>query len=267
MLTEAYAGGVMRGLVRLAGLGLLAACLLIPLGSTAFAHAAYKDSNPADEAEVPQAPSEIWAEYTEPPSEGSYLRVFDPCGEQVDHGDSRPEGYRVYITLSAARAGTYRVEWFVDSSLDNHPTRGTFTFTATNGDPCPGAEPIEKERETGREPRANDRQDEDRTQLPADDDGDGGSAAGGGGGKADERHRQHARGGDRAGAGKSRDDSKDGRVVAAEFPRTEDVVEEPGLLSDIPLGGVVVGLVMTILIGAAGGFIYAGIMGYHRVSN
>ena len=268
MLTDAYAGGVKRGLVRLAGLGLLAAILVIPLGSTASAHAAYKDSNPADEASVTQAPAEIWAEYTEPPSQGSYLRVFDPCGEQVDNGDSRPEGYRLYITSSGRHSGTYRVEWFVDSSLDNHPTRGTFTFTATDGEPCPSAEQPEddgRDQDRSRVERddrapASDGNDLDEGRsdevVAASDDGDRGSRGAG---------TRTGRDGDRNRGRPSR--GRDGVAVAEPVSDEPIAAKEPGLLSDIPVGGAVIALLMTVGIGAAGGFIYAGIMGYHRISN
>lgn len=39
-------------------------------------------------------PSEVWAEFTEPPAPGSTLKVYDGCGAQVDNGDSRVEGFR-----------------------------------------------------------------------------------------------------------------------------------------------------------------------------
>jgi hypothetical protein len=38
--------------------------------------------------------------------------------------------------------------------------------------------------------------------------------------------------------------------------------EQPGIFEDIPLGGAVVALLMAAVIGAGGGLIYAGIMGY-----
>lgn len=265
---HAYAGVVKSALVRLAALGLLTSILVIPLGSTASAHAAYKDSDPADESSIARVPAEIWAEYTEPPSQGSYLSVFDPCGEQVDTGDSRPEGYRLYVGVSADRAGMYRVEWFVDSSLDNHPTRGTFTFTVTEGESCPGA----ARPDADEEPRDRDRPAQrDGSSQPADAAGDRQASddpagASGDGGRQTGRHDQH-RG--RAEKSERNGQSDGGELAATGAPSSfggPEAPKEPGLLSDIPIGGLVIALSMAAAIGAAGGFIYAGIMGYHRVS-
>src|SRR5687768_11788939 len=60
----------------------LAAMMSGVLVAPAFGHAAYKDSSPADKATVPEPPTEVWAEFTEPPesSEASRLEVYDPCG-------------------------------------------------------------------------------------------------------------------------------------------------------------------------------------------
>lgn len=252
--------------------GLVALVLLLPLGSVAGAHAAYRDSDPADESQVAQAPTQIWAEYTEPPSQGSYLRVFDPCGEQVDNGDSRPEGYRLYVTLSSDRSGLYRVEWFVDSSLDNHPTRGTFTFTATEGEPCPGEEPSDDDgREGDRNREPVDREKDDVADRPVTSEGERSddivSAAGGDDDRRARRADTEAPKRSRARNKKKRDRHTVDPPVAEAVFNVPVADEQPGLLSDVPLGGVVIALLMTIAIGVAGGFIYAGIMGYHRTSD
>lgn len=240
----------------------------------AGAHAAYKYSSPDDESTVSQAPVEIWAEYTEPPSEASYLRVYSPCGDQVDNGDSRPEAYRVYITMSGETAGNYRAEWFVDSELDNHPTRGTFTFTVTNGEPCPGAEQPKEKEPRKRNGNGSGSDQPAQPRMSTDNGDDAGTEAGSGPSngarnKARGPHNKHRKQQDRE-KGKDRGEkAQEGDLAAADDPSPGDEAgaEEPGLLSDIPIGGLVIALGMAAAIGAAGGFIYAGIMGYHRVSN
>lgn len=116
--------------------------LLMPL--PASAHAAYDGSDPPDKGTVSSAPSEVWAEFTEPPAEGSTLQIIDPCGQRVDAGDYRNLGYRLTVSMSADKAGRYSANWRVVSDLDSHPTSGTFTFTSTGGEPCPGSEEEEE---------------------------------------------------------------------------------------------------------------------------
>ena len=236
----------------------------------AAAHAAYKFSNPDDESRVSQSPTEIWAEYTEPPTNASYLKVFDPCGDQSDNGDSRadPTQNRVYITQSSNRAGVYRVEWFVDSAADAHSTRGTFTFTVADGEPCPGAEPeqeSEKERSAPEQPRertgvggtAPETSDREAGSEPASGTSNHGDKAG------DRQAAEEGAKGKGRGAGNEGADEPNAAPVAA--PQGEpDGAEDPGLLEGIPIGGLVVALTIAAAIGAAGGFIYAGIMGYHK---
>lgn len=237
------------------------------------AHAAYKSSDPADESTVPSAPSQIWAEFTEPPDNASRMQVFDPCGDQVDAGDSRSDGYRVYVSMSGSRAGTYRVTFFVNSAVDNHPTRGEFTFTVADGEECPGAEPREPRKRDGSQDRDSQQPSEPQNDPAAGDgdapvssndqpDSDAGAADGdrNSGGPAG-RGRQGQSSGDRPDNGSERDRAPDeGTLVAADPPEPE----EPGLFTGIPIGGLVVALLMASIIGAGGGLIYAGIMGYRR---
>ncbi|HEV3473139.1 MAG TPA: copper resistance protein CopC, partial [Actinomycetota bacterium] len=87
--------------------GIVVASLLVSLvPGAAYAHAAYKDSDPKDEASVSSPPSSVWAEYTEPVQEG-YLNIYDPCGARVDDGNTQVTGYRMTVGMSADRAGTY----------------------------------------------------------------------------------------------------------------------------------------------------------------
>ncbi|MDQ3646148.1 MAG: copper resistance protein CopC, partial [Actinomycetota bacterium] len=125
--------------VRTAAAGLLVALAALGLSAApAAAHASYSGSDPADDSTVSAPPSQVWAEFTEPLAEGSHLIVYDPCGDQVDNGDSQVTAYRVTISMNAEAAGTYTVHFAVVSSLDSHPTRGSFNFTSSGGSPCPG---------------------------------------------------------------------------------------------------------------------------------
>ena len=232
------------------------------LSSPVAAHAAYKDSDPPDESSVASAPGEIWAEFTEPPSDASYLEVYDPCGEQIDAGDSRRDGYKLYISMSGTKGGTYRVAFFVSSATDNHTTRGEFTFTVTNGDDCLGAEPKEP-----KEPRSKDRA--ERPSTGGNKNVEGGSAPQVSDPQPDEEgddsarsRRGESRGSDaevRSGLKNMSGTQEPAPIAAARRPP-----KEPGIFEDIPRGGLVVGLLMSAVIGAGGGLIYAGIMGYRR---
>jgi methionine-rich copper-binding protein CopC len=234
----------------------------------AGAHAAYKASNPADESSMTQAPGEIWAEYTEPLQEGSWMKVFDPCGDQVDAGDVRVEGYRMYISMSGATQGTYKVTWLAASAIDPHTTKGTFVFTVTQGESCPGEEPArEGEPESGSDPGPDGGG--DAPEQSSDDDAvssDGAPVSSGDDSRSKvERDRDAGRNG--SGSARSRDDRGDDEVLAqreTDGGAPADEPSQPGLLTGIPIGGLALALAIAAAIGAAGGFIYAGIMGYHR---
>lgn len=240
--------------------GILAALVVISLAPTAaYAHAAYKDSDPRDEATVSSPPSSVWAEYTEPVEEG-YLRIFDPCGVQVDDGNTQATGYRMTVGMSADRAGTYRVDWKAASAIDPHVTSGTFTFTVTDGEPCASSDEEatapEEDDDSGRRDRSDD------TSAPRE------SAAA----RSDER------------AAPTDDRRKDGRDAevkgrrqvrnrpSGNAARGDDNITlaqsapaaERGLWDGIPFGGFLLAMAVAAAIGAAGGRIYANIMGPRR---
>ncbi|HYI46269.1 MAG TPA: copper resistance CopC family protein [Actinomycetota bacterium] len=256
---------------RLVATAVVALAIVGGASAPASAHAAYKNSDPADESSVSSAPSQIWAEFTEPPGPGSFMEVFDECGEQVDAGDSRNDGYRIYLSMSGGRSGTYRVTFNVASATDSHVTRGEFTFTVSSGEPCPGDGPAElkepRERERDREQPPNSSADTDDAtgadDAPPSDDPDQADTNGGGGVGRDRDQSgdggRDERSNDRQKNGPERDRSDDQDQAAA-----VDVNEpkEPGIFTGIPIGGLLAALLMAAVIGAGGGLIYAGIMGY-----
>lgn len=241
--------------------GILVASIVISLVPTvAFAHAAYKDSDPKDEATVSSPPSSVWAEYTEPVQEG-YLNIYDPCGVRVDDGSTQVTGYRMTVGMSGERAGTYSVQWKAASAVDPHVTSGTFTFTVTSGEPCAS----EEEEDPAREEQ--DEQAEDDSQ-------EGGNVSGGG---TDDEGSQ----GRSARVDKPRQKTDSvvkgtrqfrdrGRPSGAEGEEEIDLAQsaasndERGLWEGIPLGGFLLAMAIAAAVGAAGGRIYANIMGPRR---
>ena len=230
--------------------------------AVAFAHAAYRDSDPKDEATVPSPPSSVWAEYTEPVQEG-YLNIFDPCGVQVDDGNTQITGYRMTVGMSADTAGTYSVRWKAASAVDPHVTSGTFTFTVSDGTACAGTEPEDDdgsskdpgEADDPNEPVSND----DRAEEPEQSDSAGagrGDARRGGGDDVKGERIMKGRRSARAAA----PDGADEMAVA----QAEIVAADRGLLEGIPLDGFLIALAVAAAIGAAGGRIYANIMGPRR---
>ncbi len=199
---------------------------LVALPGVASAHAAYESSTPANGATVSSPPSGVTAEFTEPLAEGSYLRVFDPCGDQVDNGDVQIVGYEMSVSMSASTAGTYRVGFFALSRLDPHDTSGEFSFDVTRGEACSGDR-------AGRSSRSTERGR-----------GDGEQGARGGS--------KRPRGG---GPGRSSVD------VALAADAQETKVVQASAWEGIPTRPFLAGLALAALIGAAGGKIYAGIMG------
>jgi len=120
--------------------GLLAAVLAlagIAAGAAAAdAHANYVRSNPAADARLVQAPSEIRVAFSEPPDpRASTIAVLDERGTRVDSGDTtasgEPNGLRV--GMRQVGDGGYTVAWTVRSAVDGHETKGTFAFAVGNG--------------------------------------------------------------------------------------------------------------------------------------
>ena len=236
----------------------------------AGAHAAYESSNPEDGASVSSPPSQVTADFTEPVIDESYLQVIDPCGEQVDNGDSFVTADRISVSMSADKAGTYTVKFWVVSSVDGHNTAGEFTFSSSGGDSCVEEEPVERQDSSG----SNGDGDTRRS-----------SASTGGGGSGDESESTSgaaaASGNTRARADKGRtSNTRNGAAksegkgetargkarrmtdqAAADFGPVE-LAQEPGPFDGMLWGAFAVGLALAALIGAAGGFVYAGIMGY-----
>lgn len=227
---------------------------LLGIPAPAHAHASYKTSDPPNRSTVGAAPASIWAEFTEPLGSGSYLQVYDPCGRRVDNNDTQISGYRMSITQSSTRSGLYTVRFRALSTLDPHEVNGSFTFTATGGEPCPGTEPEpepEKE-ETAREADATDPdQGSTSTEEVAQDDGQetSSSVAGDADGTKKSKGKEVGRA--------PRRDGKDQEAVVLAARRDRRGKDT----DDIPLGTLAVALVISALIGAAGGKVYAGIMG------
>lgn len=246
--------------------GLAVAAIVAAAPPAALAHAAYKSSDPADRSTVASPPSRVTAEFTEPLTDSSSLSVFDPCGNQVDNGDSSPRGYEMSVTMSADKAGRYTVQFQAQSALDSHVTSGSFTFTSSGGDPCPGSEPP-PEPKTGGGSGSDGGGSGDGTepapgggtsQAGADPGGSAGAVGndGSGGGapaKAGTGRSERPGRGARSGGG-----SRTGSPVAFQ-PARDRAPDEPAPW-DLPLSGVVMAFVLCVLIGAAGGRVYAGIV-------
>ena len=255
------------------GLGVVLSLLVAP---SASAHAAYESSDPSNGATVSSPPSRITAQFTEPLVSGSKLEVYDPCGAQVDGGDSFVAGDQLTISMSADKQGAYRIRFSVVSAVDGHPTNGEFGFTSTGGAPC---EQPEEEDPAGEEPvdasggsggasngAGSSSTSTTSTEGPA---SSGSNAAGGAGLSAD-------RGGtgsqDRSveAAGGDRDVKTPAERLAAPKARVANIQGSPvaagsgpaGAFEGMPMGALAVGLLLAASTGAAGGKIYAGIMGW-----
>jgi methionine-rich copper-binding protein CopC len=216
-------------------------------GSPVQAHAALEDSDPKDESTVPAPPSSVWAEFTEPPMEGSHLEIFDPCGARVDGGDSEVMGYRITVSMAAETSGEYRVEWAVVSATDSHPTTGQFTFTSTSGRSCASDEEPE--------PQNNDDRKTQRTQSSSQEQNDSLDSTN------DTRAQQS---GDRVLGKRVRKDAgpartrqrQDVRQDTNAAPEFDQAAGERSGEQGIPLGALLLGFGLAALIGAGGGAIY-----------
>ena len=235
----------------------LVPALLALAATPAGAHAAYKSSEPGSEETVASAPPRVTAEFTEPLAEGSYLRVTGPCGERVDAGDVEIVGYEMSVSMSGDHAGRYVVAFRAFSRLDPHVTQGEFFFTATEGDACAGSEPApasEPEEQAGSDRSGSDGDDAVTSAAP----GAGDDASG---------EPQAAFETDRPGRGAGIRPGRPFKLAPerAVVPNLQVAAaredEGSGVWDGIPIASFVTGLLLAAVIGAAGGKIYAGIMG------
>jgi len=228
----------------------------------AFAHAAYESSDPDNGSTVSSPPSRVIADFTERLSpDASSLSVFDPCGAQVDNGDSLIANDRITISMSANKQGTYVVRFQVLSAVDGHPTSGQFSFTSTGGEPCPD-ESDEEDEQQADEPE------------PGDDRPRNGDAPAPGESREEREAEADSRtsGRPRAGEETSREGSASKKTRAergdididSAAPSVDGIDLGAGKASiwdGIPMGDFLIALAVAALIGAAGGRIYAGIVG------
>jgi hypothetical protein len=96
----------------------------------AAAHNSLASSNPADGQQVPSVPAEVVLTFAEPAiALGTQVVVVGPTGE-IQQG--QPELFDATVRQplrGGAPAGAYTVSWRV-TSVDGHPTSGSFTFSA-----------------------------------------------------------------------------------------------------------------------------------------
>ena len=129
-------------------LGLLLA-LMLAGATAASAHAALLSSDPAENAVVQTAPTQVVLRFSEQVTLATDdMRVFDPSGKRVDSGATGHNGSddttaRVALASGLAQ-GTYTVAWRAISA-DTHPVSGAFTFSyghTSSTTPVAGEQPV-----------------------------------------------------------------------------------------------------------------------------
>jgi methionine-rich copper-binding protein CopC len=235
---------------------LLAALITSLFQTSAWAHAAYKDSSPGKDATVTSPPNEVWVDFTEMIEDGN-VSVYDPCGEQVDHGDDEKNltNDRITTATHADKAGTYTVQWSV-LGADGHPTKGEFTFTSSNGESCPQDEPARptESRDRTRRQQPGTNVDED----PADSTAQRASRPGA---KQEDSQRS---GSEAQTKDRARKQGSNKPLALSQSQEAPEPASDKGIWDGIPMGDFFTGLAVAAVIGAAGGRIYAGIIGPRR---
>ena len=107
--------------------GLIPLLLLLATGE-ATAHASLDRAEPRVGNTVAAAPREVTLWFTQKLEPAfSTITVTNSTGQRVDTGRTRVSGNQMAVSLRAAGAGTYRVNWRV-LSVDTHTTDGNFSF-------------------------------------------------------------------------------------------------------------------------------------------
>lgn len=234
---------------------------LLSLTAPAWGHAAYKSSEPPNGGRVSSPPSRVTAEFTEPLAGGSYLRVTDPCGDQVDNGDVAISGFNMSVTMDGSASGRYVVFFQAHSQLDPHVTRGEFDFTASSGPACAsaasGGEDASGSDDSSGSQGGSTGLDAAAEAPSSAETGDASSGAGGGA--------SASRGNDVGRRARSRSADPSGAEQGARVPNlaaaARDEPEKKPVWDGIELEPFLTGLLLAAIIGAAGGKIYAGIVG------
>lgn len=122
-----------RGVGRLVLLGSVLVLFLLGGAGSAFAHAALKESDPADGSVLDAAPRDITLTFTESVSLlRDSIRVVDPESRAVDTGKPGRAGDRAdtarVILPAGLDDGTYTIAWRVVSA-DSHPISGALIFS------------------------------------------------------------------------------------------------------------------------------------------
>lgn len=245
--------------------------LVLASAAPALAHAAYESSDPDDGSSVSSPPSRVIADFTEPLTEGSTLAVYDPCGQQVDNRDSLVASDRLTVTMSGRYRGVYSARFDVVSAVDGHPTNGTFTFAVTEGEACPGDdagddEPNEGAGGGGRGKSGSNGPDSAERTASGTNESQTSSGSPRGGGPKRSVSRSDGKQ-DRGATAKSerktssRDKNNSAATILGAATSSEEE-QQRSVWEGIPLGALFAGLGLSALIGAAGGKIYAGIMGW-----
>ena len=119
----------MRGLLAV----IVAASALLAVGGTAAAHANYVKSNPASDARLTKAPTDVRVTLSEPPdARGSDLAVLDVDGKRLDNRDVTlvtDEPNTLRVTVTGLGDGGYLVAWTALSAVDGHETKGVIAFS------------------------------------------------------------------------------------------------------------------------------------------
>jgi hypothetical protein len=187
-------------------------------------------------------------------------------------------------SMSSDKQGTYTARFSVTSDLDSHVTTGSFTFTSTGGESCPGAAeaPAEPSEE---KPSASGGTEDGGSDAGGDAAATGSGATEGTSGATEGTSRAAAAEGTADKPGRHKDmnhekkkkkkadgqrnqdgeggEPKDKNSSSATGPPVGDD-EEPPSSGEIPMDWLMISFGIAGAVGAAGGKVYAGLMGGPR---
>lgn len=132
MVTHIIRGGWRSGAILLVALTIILAAAIALLPGRADAHGFLDRSEPAANAVVPEAPSEVSLWFTEPlEPEYSRAELFDASGVKIPTEPRRiGDDNQMLLTLPADLPdGTYTIQWRNISTVDGHPQQGFVPFT------------------------------------------------------------------------------------------------------------------------------------------
>ncbi|MGH2788791.1 MAG: copper resistance CopC family protein [Actinomycetota bacterium] len=121
--------------MRVAACAIGAAACLLGSVAPAWGHGREVVTVPKRDAVLRKSPALVTVTLSEAPTKDAVLKVTDGCNRELV-GHLVVSGETVAVHLKRGQPGKYRARWRVISTVDGHPSDGSFSFTVKGVRDC-----------------------------------------------------------------------------------------------------------------------------------